>query len=1079
MNVTPTIHEENFFNVVTQETEHINRFYFGTYLNMAHHNFYLIIKHISERVETKDWNTLEEEQLQTASLWSIIENPKSNTADKFNHATTLLGKHFPAFLHITKSTHETTNVEKIDTKKFVELLKKALKQLDKLRNYSSHYVHDAVNTEIEPISELADMLQMNIDKVVEEIPEISEEDIEHVKNIRLFDNQEYTLVGGVFLICLFLDRKNATTFLSGIKGFKYRGTAQYKALPEALTRFCCRPPQPRLGSADLEFNILTELSRCPVEIFRHLSDTDKEQFKSTELEPENEDAIVLENLGYMRRNSDRFPHLTMRYFDETQRFDRLRFQSWIGKINVARGYESEVLGVTKSRYMDDKLTTFARWDEISEDKLPSDWNIDDIKPFAPHYNVVGQRIPIKLLKPNQPAYFTKIKSKGTTEGGETFTVSHPLPDAILSTYEIQSLFLYDYLAGKGKAEELIEEYMKNYRKFITDFKNTKGKLLATWGDKIFKRSKNDYSTDERDELDYRREEVDKDLKEKYGIPLNGLPDKIKEHLLDYKPAPPDFLLRNKINRKIDEEETRLKKAERGRDLDGSKLKAGIIATYLAKDIVYFTDGRGLFNNERYNEMQKSIALFPLNKERLNTFFNERKLYDNKVGHQFLHPKDVSKANTVYEFYINYINAKIKWLKNCGRNINTRNMDRNEATKKMERFKGSPAAKFFKIDTKKSYDKNYLFTHEKDQPTQKHAPVMLPRGLFNEAIREALRAEGHDVPKKASVPECFDILLKGDTQTCYQMPRDYSNDDYQVAPVTNTDTRMTATDQLKQQIKSKKDEQHKFRKQNKKDDSQAAGNAAKDLKRLYKRVLDNEKRIRYTQSNDRALWLMTTEMFKQKMKTDENLDIKPGDSNWLLNHVGYDVAQQNIQDIPIEMNAPLQGRIITATLPVKQYGRFRKTLKDRRLYSLYKGKDTGLINYYPQGSTIPLAEIERELDIYEKQSFKQAITKIYEFEKTLATEHADKIDELKNNNNYEFLAHARLLRHTQDEIIGSPFAQPTVEQIMELRDRLMHNQIPYEQWLHDQLQNTSPQEKIKYLLEIVAKTYHEIISQIIH
>ena len=129
--------------------------------------------------------------------------------------------------------------------------------------------------------------------------------------------------GTAFFCCLFLDKQQGNEFLKQISGFKYDASRPYQATLRTYTHSSIRLPFLRLETdstpQSLGLDMLSELARCPAEIYEQLSKEDQQQF---EIKPEADECWSEssdEDEGGMHvrliRHGDRFAPLVMNYFD--------------------------------------------------------------------------------------------------------------------------------------------------------------------------------------------------------------------------------------------------------------------------------------------------------------------------------------------------------------------------------------------------------------------------------------------------------------------------------------------------------------------------------------------------------------------------------------------------------------------------------------------------------------------------------------------------------------------------------------------------------------------------------------------
>jgi hypothetical protein len=151
------------------------------------------------------------------------------------------------------------------------------------------------------------------------------------------------------------------------------------------------------------------------------------------------------------------------------------------------------------------------------------------------------------------------------------------------------------------------------------------------------------------------------------------------------------------------------------------------------------------------------------------------------------------------------------------------------------------------------------------------------------------------------------------------------------------------------------------------------------------------------------------------------DISPINAKSMLNDV-----------IAYELNT--RNKTITADIKIKDYGNFRRFLKDTRLDSL--------VDYYPEDK-IARNRLVQELDIYERNRI-LVFEAIYNFEKACETNVtlAKLIADEKNKKGY--LSHNLLI----DEFLRIFFPHKGSKVLLEIRNKLSHNQYPDKEIVKD-------------------------------
>ena len=545
-----------------------NKHYLGGYLNIARHNAYLILKYLSAKFGYAP-ERIKEENLENAAILSSLEKNEMLYYRKEKIADELMYL-FP-FL---RAFHQEEEDAKLDPALVSGHLRNLLEILSDLRNEYSHFHYRA--KEMQRLPELDKIFEASRKGILLRFKDtIREKNTKHLSSewYKLFaDSSSLTVVGKIFLTCLFLDRENAFKFLSGINGFS-TGKPDYNATVACFTHFCSRVPKPRLQSDFLGLDILNELSRCPSEVYFRLKKEDQEKFEYKPEEYEDihqEDETVYLRPLILRRYKDRFPYFILRFFDEMKWFETLRFQLYFGRLNTV-GYKKEMAGVKAERRVLNALTAYMRWNEISDEvieTIPDSWKDhskqrlrSEIEQFRKKYNIRDQKIAIKILPDKKAKIFSKVRQQSEPLH---LTVKAPVPDAILSVYELPNLFVYTWLYKKGKIDKSPEDFIKDYRdqfrRFCKDVQN--GEVMPN-------------------------PESYEEVLSAYGLKPHFLPEKLLDYLKGGVSQNIKLSLQKKIVRKIQETESLLKQASKPLDGKVRKPKVGEMATFLARDIVFF------------------------------------------------------------------------------------------------------------------------------------------------------------------------------------------------------------------------------------------------------------------------------------------------------------------------------------------------------------------------------------------------------------------------------------------------------------------------------------------------------------
>ncbi|TAJ12701.1 hypothetical protein DMA11_11925 [Marinilabiliaceae bacterium JC017] len=1009
--------------------------YFGNYLNMARHNAYLILNDFSDVFEELKIEEINEEDLHNTGLLPRLR--RSKKLDLKLKAFQKLKHHFP-FLQCID-----------DPEKALGVLRQLLENLNRQRNCYTHGQHDEKGLFVDGNS-LEGFFKAAVKKVPVRFRSIiGEADIRHMVTYEADDVRKekgqltsfYALVdprqaltekGLAFFTCLFLERRYAFRFLSRLNGFKNTTNPAFRATLEAFAMFCCRLPRPRLESGELMLDLLGELSRCPKEIYQVLGEADRQRLVASADEPEivldaDDDPELPETI--MRRYGDRFPYFALRFMDEEEYFENLRFHLKLCRV-VKKEYLKETGGEVRERKLVTDVNAFGRLKDFNEQTLPPYWKgKKDIEQWSPHYRIMGNRIALKLItdaeKNRESVWPALNKEKYKT-----------MPDAILSTYELQNLLVCQYLYKKNpenrNAEQIIQQYIENFRRFINDTRE--GKVKPLDGKPFFKRQ-DPYYHRVLNQLSDCSGQLQVVL-DGYGLKVKDLPDVMREYLLGYVPASYCSEAQRKIKAVLGEVRQRIKAIEKGR-----APRVGDMAQFLARDVIFLKplndEGRGKPNNLQYDLLQGMYAFFGKEKYSIRKLHNELALVgkQHRYTHPFLYRIRLDECNGILDFYQRYLEQKERWL-----TAGERLLKRNDLEVFRERYDYS-----LSIKERSGFPVDYK---------PENQPVYLPRGLFNEAVLEGLRREGVALKAGDNLVYAMGQWLMGDSQPYYLMNRYYFREgeyqerhDYQVC--------LAAMDEELVHLMKKREPRNKKEKQQ-------LQYAIQDVKKVKKCVLHHEGAIRYVQSNDRVMWLMVQVLAQKEHNAAYDMQ------RFSLRHLFFTNEEAQMsnnllkKEIPMKIN--IEDKLISDTLPLRRYGEFRAAMKDRRLKNL--------LSYYPQ-KEIAHEVIKEELACYDLR--REAVFEtIYSFEQVALQSSMGEVLQAKINS-HGYVNHTILLGVLFEQGISLSGGW-TKEEVIIMRNKINHNEIPLAESLKERVRVGGGELIIAQLFDIVVGVYNELTEK---
>jgi len=625
--------------------------YFSAYLNMARHNAYITVAHISHLLGGKpsgdDAKIMEMKAMQVLQGTDNIEKQK---------CIRQLNKHFkflPAVVYYEKlwekkkaenrfdildselDTEESFDLQ--DSKQqlsegniYYSVLSKLFEPLNDLRNFYTHYYHPVVVVPNYVFGFMNKIFDASV-RICKQRFGYNEKDIKHLRrydgsetdstgkrmpkeNPRFFfkinePNGTITEKGLAFYICLFLEKKYASNFLKKLTGFKDARTADKQSTFEVYTALRMHLPKQRIRSEETKLGIaldmLNELQKCPDELYELLSDENQDKFR-VEVTMRS-DADDYEENGLFKRFDNRFPYFALKYFDFRAGFP-IRFHVDMGKYYF-KFYEKKLVnGSTEIRKLDKDLRAFGRIAELDEYRK-NEWaelikanpvnteNFDfDTATSDKYQPYIQDTYPHYHIEDNQIGLkFTEVDIVPEINAEKT---RNQKPDAYLSTYELAGMFFYDWL-NKNKEQSasavLLKEYYDKVRKLFEDIGNDTIKPInfqftANANDEIW-----------QNELKQAKIQANEIISKSYNIDIHNLPEIIQRHLIGLSIIKDDafkIYAVDRINKMLGETESRLKKLDKGIRIANDKkikfgskrfkeIKSGVLADFLAKDLIRF------------------------------------------------------------------------------------------------------------------------------------------------------------------------------------------------------------------------------------------------------------------------------------------------------------------------------------------------------------------------------------------------------------------------------------------------------------------------------------------------------------
>ena len=527
--------------------------------------------------------------------------------------------------------------------------------------------------------------------------------------------------GRILLCSIFLDKSQSAELVSHFwashHGNKCR-TDRQPIIRELLSVYRIRLPLSRLQTDDslttVTLDSLSELSRCPRQLFDALGPQDQQRFRTgnspggTDSNKEEE-----ENSTLMRRGmSNRFPSLIMRFLD-FESSCKLRFAIDCGqfyynvRLKPPTGFVDQRARV---RRLGKKIIGYGRLHEFTDNSKPAPWKkleqnyLDSLKeeelhnrsvtdkveqltpyivPCKPHYHYADDRIGFRLASENENRAKWPDLRVSEEKASNAVCLDPPKgramePDFWISHRQLLHLAFYIHLQGNTPGPRSIESMLKRYR-------NGMAVLF-----KAIRERKHPRTGEARSEQ--RREAVTKWLDSIFNghnnalftVTLADLPRVVGRFLMGVEPAKYSGQdIAQRVKRMVDKTETLyndIKYLARKDTKPGKKnyrpIKCGQIADFLTDDLLRFqpvdpahSDG-GKLNSQHYQILQAALAYYGAHLDeppRIVDLLDNAGLLSGDQAHPFLYRlitrDQPGRYRNLIEFYKQYLLERKEYL-NC-------------------------------------------------------------------------------------------------------------------------------------------------------------------------------------------------------------------------------------------------------------------------------------------------------------------------------------------------------------------------------------------------------------------------------
>ena len=611
------------------------------------------------------------------------------------------------------------------------------------------------------------------------------------------DGKTYTMLTGfglAFFCTLFLTKPQARQMLSDIRLFERSPYPQElnDIIRDMLSIYRIRSPRgKKLEGGDnkvlLALDMLNELRKCPRELYDVLTPDGQKFFEDEVKHPNERTPEVVKRL----RSTDRFPHLAMRYIDETQLFDNIRFQVQLGKLRFRFYVKDCINGEKDTRSWQKDINGFGRLHEVEQQRQAQyeallqqgrqksvkiegeDLNLDllQLEPDTPgsHPYITDSRAAYRVHNNRIGLYWNELtvadregheriivrpgdylpSLDGVQDGQAPVTMHAPM--AMLSVHELPALVFYgSLLRTYGVTDEALQPECiiigkcQALRRFFTDVSN--GTLLPVAGKR-----------DLRQLLQ----------QPPYGLALNEIP----REMLDYLTGKAQRTPADERKRRLTEERLKkmLRRALRRRDgyRDDRKkigdkdnkygkdsfvdVRHGSLARYLSESFLEWQPsnegGTNKLTGLNFSKLQSELAVFDSADKQpaIKAMLERAGLLDGDYAHPFLAKVVAENIRNIEELYLVYLSAEVDHLKTLFgiEKVNDERIDFDRLTLASPDYAQLPFVKGKARWEQRTDDSCRRLARRYLEVDGRRAPLWLPDGLFTEHILNVLKTHCAD------------------------------------------------------------------------------------------------------------------------------------------------------------------------------------------------------------------------------------------------------------------------------------------------------------------------------------------------
>ncbi len=883
--------------------------------------------------------------------------------------------------------------------------------------------------------------------------------------------------GIVFLLSLFLSKKEIEDFKTNIKGFKGKIVKEDLEKNNSLLFMATHKVYSILAFKGLKYRVKTssfdketllmqmidELSKVPDCVYQSLDDSKQKEFiedineyyKDNEENLENLENSLVVHPVIRKRYEDKFNYFALRYLDEFANFPTLKFQLHLGNyIHHSQQKEIGKTAITSERLIKEKINVFGNLSKAGNLKRISlDKQVETELGWEffpnPSYNFVGNNIPIYLQLDNtkaKPIHLDKEKIKTEThieENRKLRSNNKPSkeqllekiinnndnfkqgdPTAFLSLNEIPAL-LYELLvknkskkdnAGKDIAAKEIEDVLRT--KIMEQFNAIKT------ADSNANLSKDNYPKKLAKAKSIITIDYDK-LKRDIQLEINITNDKL------------EIIKNNKADVKKHDNAPLREKSKFRKHVFYTSEK-GKEATWIAYDLKQFMPQKVKENWKGYqhSELQRTLAFYEHNKEETLSLLAVWNFNNDTIGKEI---SECFKKRTFEDFYEAYLKQRLNYF--------------NQKKTQFEDEDNEKDSRVLKILTKELYrffkQKNYQIQPLSIQVKRLLAkPTHLPKGIFDSKPTRILGIDFQE--NKEQFADWFVYTNKEQHlfQSFYDSSHYKRNHSklYREAGIYDNSKTLSPA---KQFSNFEMRQEGSIRKQKNRDLFTKLM-----VDDLFKKVFSSEIDITlaefFQSKKGRLQNQITADLQKSKQKGDTSENIKK--ENFIWN-----------KEVPIQ----LQNSNVIEYVKLKNIGKFRKDEGDKRIQTFleYEPEINWSVylkhNWKQKYPTKPIHNFQTQIEEYEYIRSEKLLKEIHLLEKKIYDLITDKSKLLQEDNPHfkkyikEYLNITEPLNDIEEKLFALEFSNCEFNKevidhsariqkayvLIMIRNKFAHNQMP--------------------------------------